>query len=454
MYDFSAPLFWFKFVFLLEIIIAEVLIAYRMKRKKYFALRASLAAVCLLAVTFALPVPFYNAVYSSFLFMIIFLCSLVSLRLCLNEPWGNIVYCGFFSYNQQHISYQFYSLLCLIFGIDANNNIYGNVMGDISQLQLFLFLIPHVIVYLIGWALLTHRFYRKGGESFNLHNFKLLIFSIIIVSINVTLNAFVVYNMPIETAVFVRSIIIFYNIFSCVLAMVMLISIVGREEIANEYKFIENLWRNHKQIYELSKENVDFINMKCHDIRHRIRNARQKEVIDEKELAEIEQAIGIYDGLIKTGNEVLDVIISEESAFCNKNGIKLLCNIDGAQLNFMQPADLYSIFQNGIHNAIDAVMKIEEKERRIIRLNIKRVASIISVHMENYICEGEAIVFKDGLPVTNSKDRDFHGFGMRSIRISVEKYNGYVKAGVKDNVFGLDMMIPVRSEKTEGTADV
>ena len=409
-----------------------------------------MALLCLIALTFALPVPFYNAVYSSFLFLIIFLFTLIALKFCLDEPWGNVVYCGFFSYNQQHISYQLYALFCLLFELDANSNIYGNIMNGLNQLQILLFVTPHIIIYLIGWALLNFRTYLKGSYGFYLHNIKILILSIIIISINVTLHAFVVYNLPFDTASFIYSIIIFYNLFSCALALILMLFIVGREELENEFKFIDNLWRKHKQIYELSKENVDFINMKCHDIRHRLRNVRKKEVIDENELEEIEQAIGIYDGLIKTGNEVLDVIISEENAYCNKNGIKMLCNIDGKQLNFMKPADIYSIFQNGIHNAIDAVLKIEEKDRRIIRVNIKRIQSLISVHMENYFEDNEKIEFKDGLPVSLSKDKNYHGFGMRSIKKSVEKYNGNIEVTVRDNIFSLDMLIPLCDKNTGG----
>jgi len=187
---------------------------------------------------------------------------------------------------------------------------------------------------------------------------------------------------------------------------------------------------------------VDFINMKCHDLRHRIRSARKKEFMDENELKEIEQAIDIYDGVLKTGNKVLDVILSEESIFCNNSNIKLLCNIDGAQLNFMHQADLYSLFQNGIHNAVDAVIRIEETERRIIRLTVKRVESMISVHMENYINDGDKIEFVNGLPVSTQKDKNFHGFGMRSMKVSVEKYGGHICADVRDGIFYLDIMIP------------
>lgn len=453
MYDLTAPLFWFKFIFLAEIVVAEGLIIYRMKRKGHFVRRVTGALLCLIAFTFALPVPFYNAAYSSLLFMLIFGATLFALKFCFDEPWGNIVYCGFFSYNQQHIAFQCYNLVCLPLGINANNNIYGGELGEMSGLQIFVFIVPHVVIYLICWALLAYRAYRHGNGDFCLKNFKVLLLAIVIVFVNVVLNAFVVYDLPSDIPALVNFIIIFYNVFGCILALIMLVSVVGQEELESELKVVENLWRKNEQIYELSKVNVDFINMKCHDLRHRIRNARKKSFMDETEMEELERAIDIYDGILKTGNEVLDVILSEESIFCNKNNIKLLCNIDGTQLNFMQQADLYSIFQNAIHNAVDAVMRVEQADKRVIRLNVKRIRNIVSVHIENYVDDAASIRFENGLPVSRSKDKDLHGFGMRSMKISAEKYGGCVCAEVKDGIFDLDMMIPVPAPERENGED-
>lgn len=446
MYNFGAPLFWFKFIFLAEVIVAEILIAYRMKRKAGFVRRLIIAAFSLLCFTFALPVPFYNAIYTSALFMVIFIATLGALKFCLDEPWGNIIYCGFFSYTEQHVSFQCYNIFCLLLNLNSNN-IYGGGEGEFSWLKLFVFVVPHIAVYLICWALLAYRSHRRESGII-LHNVKVFVIAIVIVFVNVSLNAFVVYDLPANTSAFVNFIIIFYNIFSCILALVMLVSIVGQEGLEFELKFVKNLWRKNEQIYELSKTNIDFINMKCHDLRHRIRHARKRDTMDENELEEIEKAIDIYDSILKTGNQALDIILSEESIFCNKNNIKLLCNIDGTQLKFMNEADLYAIFQNAIHNAIDAVMKVEELDKRVIRLNIKRINNIVSVHIENYAVNADSIRFENGLPVSESKVKDMHGFGMRSMKMAVEKYGGNIGVDVRDGIFHLNMIIPVPSDLT------
>lgn len=114
----------------------------------------------------------------------------------------------------------------------------------------------------------------------------------------------------------------------------------------------------------------------------------------------------------------------------------------------MNEADLYAIFQNAIHNAIDAVMKVEELDKRVIRLNIKRINNIVSVHIENYAVNADSIRFENGLPVSESKVKDMHGFGMRSMKMAVEKYGGNIGVDVRDGIFHLNMIIPVPSDLT------
>lgn len=52
--------------------------------------------------------------------------------------------------------------------------------------------------------------------------------------------------------------------------------------------------------------------VKCHDLKHQLRAIRNSDHEDkEKYLEEIEDSIGIYEAIVKTGNEVLDTILKE-----------------------------------------------------------------------------------------------------------------------------------------------
>ncbi len=72
MFDFSSPLFWYRLVFLAELIVAEAFFTFKLRRRPYFALRIALSVVAIYGVTFLLPIVAYNAFYVSFMFLLMF----------------------------------------------------------------------------------------------------------------------------------------------------------------------------------------------------------------------------------------------------------------------------------------------------------------------------------------------------------------------------------------------
>ena len=87
--------------------------------------------------------------------------------------------------------------------------------------------------------------------------------------------------------------------------------------------------------------------------------------------------------------------------------------------------------------------RIEEEARRQISLKVRLVGNICSIHVENYYT-GE-INFEDNLPVTD-KDKNFHGFGMKSIARIVEHYGGALNVTATDELFVLDIAMPCRAK--------
>ena len=60
--------------------------------------------------------------------------------------------------------------------------------------------------------------------------------------------------------------------------------------------------------------------------------------------------------------------------------------------------------------------------------------------MEN----AEGIKLKDGLPETSKQDKDNHGFGLKSIKLIAEKYNGSLAVSTEiKNLFSLNILIPL-----------
>ncbi len=211
---------------------------------------------------------------------------------------------------------------------------------------------------------------------------------------------------------------------------------------------LSRLVEAEKRQYETSRENIEAINLKCHDLKHQIRKLRSGAgAVDDQALAEIEQAVGIYDASIETGNEALDTILTEKSLLCQHERISLSCIADGAALAFMAPSDLYSLFGNLLDNAIEATCRISERGRRTISLVVRMSAGMVVIHEENWAPGG--IEFADGAPLTSKtdasgrRDEDNHGYGIRSMRLVAERYGGSLSVTAEGGTFKLDILIPL-----------
>ena len=52
--------------------------------------------------------------------------------------------------------------------------------------------------------------------------------------------------------------------------------------------------------------------------------------------------------------------------------------------------------------------------------------------------------FADGLPKTTKSDSSIHGYGMKSVRMICDKYGGEFTITVKDDLFTLNMLFPIK----------
>ena len=114
---------------------------------------------------------------------------------------------------------------------------------------------------------------------------------------------------------------------------------------------------------------------------------------------------------------------------------------NGDVIAFMDDMDIFSLFGNAISNAIESVSRIADPRRRQISLKVRRVGNLCSVHVENYY--SGKIDFEEGLPVTD-KDKNYHGFGMRSMKRIVESYGGALNVTCTDELFILDIVMPYK----------
>lgn len=231
------------------------------------------------------------------------------------------------------------------------------------------------------------------------------------------------------------------DLVTCVFLLSLTTQVVRRENAEHSSEILRHLLRQQKTQMEASQETIQLINVKTHDLKHQIGLLGDR--IPDDEVAELQNLVNIYDSVARTGNEPLDILLAQKSLICERRGIRFDRVIDGDLLGFMRPADVYSLFGNVIDNAIEAVDRIDDPDRRYVSMKVRRSKGMLAIHVENTYTG--ALTFVDGLPVTTKEDTRYHGFGMLSIRMLVERYEGYLSISARDGLFSLTVLLPFES---------
>lgn len=216
--------------------------------------------------------------------------------------------------------------------------------------------------------------------------------------------------------------------------------------VQRELDAIQNVLNNQYAQYCQSQESIDLINRKYHDLKHQIAvlQAEQDSQRRMDFLSQMKEEIRAYEAQNKTGNSVLDTILTSKGLHCAKHGIELTCVADGAKLDFMDVMDICSIFGNILDNAIECELRIEDTAKRLIHLAVYTKQRFLIIQCENY-CD-EALKFQNGLPTSTKENSGYHGFGIKSIRYAAAKYDGTVTIHNQDNWFEIDIIIPFSSD--------
>ena len=230
----------------------------------------------------------------------------------------------------------------------------------------------------------------------------------------------------------------------CVTFLYLQAELFKKSELNQELVLMERMWYQQKRQYEIAKDQMQVIDRKCHDLKYQVAAMRhiQNPKEREKNLAELERSIRIYDSIVKTGNDILDTLLSEKSLVCEARGITIHCVIDGAKLSYVDPIDIYALFGNAIDNAIECVEKFEQGEQRFIDVCVTEKQHFLYIRFSNPVEKQPE--YEDDLPKTTKKNKQYHGIGLKSIRHIAEKYGGDISVSTEMGCFQLEILLPIR----------
>ncbi|HIT90250.1 MAG TPA: sensor histidine kinase [Candidatus Merdenecus merdavium] len=371
--------------------------------------------------------------FSRFEWIIIYILAIFMIYLCANIFFMSAMYIAVWILMSVQICYEF-SIMVFYFASR------GGLVPLESRVpvQISIAIVFYIAMALVLWRLLPkNKEYHTGPRQLTLSLLMLLILEYLYWlgygssnSIWGNKNWFLIFIMQLY----------------CITILYLQDELFRNSAMRQELQTLNWIQNSQKEQYELSKENIALINQKCHDLKHQINALRTMTNHEEREkyLDEVSQSIRIYESIIHTGNEVLDTILTDKSLYCQANHIQINCVVDGKKLDFIDSLDLYSIFGNALDNAIEKVKKFEVMDKRIIDVIVHTQFEFLIIEIENPL-EGN-IDFHDDLPVSTKEKNGYHGFGLKSIRHTAEKYNGQIYVSTERGSFSLKVMIPLQSK--------
>ncbi len=136
-----------------------------------------------------------------------------------------------------------------------------------------------------------------------------------------------------------------------------------------------------------------------------------------------------------SGQSAVDAILNEKLLAAHKNKIATRFEVDRLTEMFVHPMDLCIILANALDNAVEACVKIPEDEDRYIHLKITAAENSLVLSCANPYKDPPK---KRGNEYISSKhDKQNHGFGLKSIRATADKYAGDYLIRCQDRVFTL-----------------
>lgn len=206
---------------------------------------------------------------------------------------------------------------------------------------------------------------------------------------------------------------------------------------------IKNHMDNQRIFYEKEKNMWEQLRKERHDMKNLfialegyLREGKYDilaEAFDEK--------IGSYGSerrKVISGDKNIDIILSYKIAMADNKGIKSDIKCDVKNTIHILPEDLAVLLGNAIDNAIEAA---EKSKSPYISVDIKSAKGLCRIIIRNSVDKPVRIT-KD-LNIKTTKSEEGHGWGIKSMKSIVDKYNGQMTMSCDDERFELviDMIL-------------
>ncbi len=391
---------WIQAAFFVEMLVISWILMVPMRKREHFIRRAIFYTIIGFFIAAADSNTSVKFIFETMMIgFIIFRLYVIS--------WRKAVYTVVCAYAVQHLSYAVGMTWKCLKGMVLK--ITSTVLYERPDINWMSFIVS-LIVYTGCYVLFVRK--KKGKGEFDVSVSQVFSFSVIGFLIVLVLSRMIQINAD-NTNYGLQLVCYLYSIICCVFILVLDDGIFRRIQDENELSMVKYLWKKRQEQYVVAKENINAVNIKCHELKQQIAGIQEMQISGQlkKSLEELKNSIQIYDAVVKTGNEVLDVVLTEKNFYCQANKITMACIVDGEKMDFIETMDIYSLFTSLFEDTLYEIRKLEDAEKKQIALSVWEKNGLLMIQLENY--------FEDSDETGKEPD-----FSIKTVNQIIKKYDG------------------------------
>ena len=198
------------------------------------------------------------------------------------------------------------------------------------------------------------------------------------------------------------------------------------------------------ELYNSMRENYNIQRQRTHEYKNQI--VCMDMLMKKKDYSKLENYIGnISDGLdaqldmVDTNNDVVNAILNAKYYEAIKNDVLFVLKINDLSDIKVSDEDIVTILSNLLDNAIEAAKQCDVG-KRTVKIKLLSEDDVLTIAVSNTY-KTEPMLTEDGYIRTTKNNKEEHGWGIRNIVATLEKYDAEYIIDYKNGEFVFSIMM-------------
>lgn len=198
------------------------------------------------------------------------------------------------------------------------------------------------------------------------------------------------------------------------------------------------------ELYNSMRENYNIQRQRTHEYKNQI--LCMDMLMKKKDYSKLEDYIGnISDGLdaqldmVDTNNDVVNAILNAKYYEAIKNDVLFVLKINDLSDIKVSDEDIVTILSNLLDNAIEAAKQCDVG-KRTVKIKLLSEDDVLTIAVSNTY-KTEPMLTEDGYIRTTKNNKEEHGWGIRNIVATLEKYDAEYIIDYKNGEFVFSIMM-------------